>query len=415
MIPLNHIYTGLDIGNDQIKIVVAEAEGSDFYVLASTSIRSTGMKKNTIYDSKKLKEALHKALVKTEEKLSMKIREVILCVPANTAQMTMETGLVNIRTGVVRGSDVVAVLKDAAYGSYETDRELVTCLPISFTVDEEAAVADPKDEEGEKLFAKAVVATSSKSEIYPYIDLVRSLGVNITDIVYKTQADYYCVTTKELDRKMGCIINIGGDVTTIAIFNKGIMIKNSFLPVGSSSVDKDISYIYKVDLKVARELKETFALSVGRYADYNDTKEVTTKEGKKITIQQPEISEVIESRLKEILKLAKNEINHLTKREISYIIVVGGISELAGFNYLVDDVLSRNASCFNMQELGARHNKFTSALGSCKYFHRKCMLSGKDISMFKEEEQDILLEPKKKSTANETMINKFFYNFFDTN
>ena len=43
------------------------------------------------------------------------------------------------------------------------------------------------------------------------------------------------------------------------------------------------------------------------------------------------------------------------------------------------------------------------------------MLSGKDISMFKEEEQDILLEPKKKSTANETMINKFFYNFFDTN
>lgn len=45
VIPLNHIYTGLDIGNDQIKIVVAEAEGSDFYVLASTSIRSTGMKK----------------------------------------------------------------------------------------------------------------------------------------------------------------------------------------------------------------------------------------------------------------------------------------------------------------------------------------------------------------------------------
>lgn len=154
MIPLNHIYTGLDIGNDQIKIVVAEAEGSDFYVLASTSIRSAGMKKNTIYDSKKLKEALHKALVKTEEKLSMKIREVILCVPANTAQMTMETGLVNIRTGVVRGSDVVAVLKDAAYGSYETDRELVTCLPISFTVDEEAAVADPKDEEGESFSQK---------------------------------------------------------------------------------------------------------------------------------------------------------------------------------------------------------------------------------------------------------------------
>ena len=29
------------------------------------------------------------------------------------------------------------------------------------------------------------------------------------------------------------------------------MIKNSYLPVGSSSVDKDISFIYKVDLKEA--------------------------------------------------------------------------------------------------------------------------------------------------------------------
>ena len=415
MIPVNHIYTGLDIGNDQIKIVVAEALNQEFHVLASTAIKSAGIKKNTIYDHKKLKEQLHKAFAKTEEKLGMKIREVILCVPANTASMTMETGLVNIRSGTVRGSDIMEVLKDAAYGTYENTRELVTCLPISFTVDEEASVADPKDESGEKLFVKAVVATSPKNEIYPYIDLVRSLGVNITDIVYNTQADYYCATTKELDRKMGCIINIGGDMTTISIFNKGIMIKNSFLPVGSSSVDKDIAYIYKLDLKTARTLKETFALSVGRYADVNDTKEVTTQEGKKVMIHQPEISEVIESRLKEILKLAKNEINHLTKREISYIIVVGGISELAGFNYIVDDILSHNASCLNMQELGARHNKFTSALGSCKYFHRKCMLVGKDISMFQEEEQESFLAPKKKNNVNDTMINKFFYNFFDTN
>ena len=410
---MNHIYTGLDIGNGEIKVVVVNACDNNYYVLASTSVKTLGLKKNTIYDDKKLKNSLLKALKITEEKLGMKIREVILTLPANRASMTMESGLVNIRGDRVRGKDIDAVIKDTIEDTYDNTRELVSCLPISFTVDEEASVINPLDEVGEKLFLKAVVATSPKEEIYPFINIARSIGINITDIIYNTQADYYTVSTKELDRKMGAIINIGADITSVGVFNKGIMIKNSYLPVGSSSVDKDISFIYKVDLKEARKLKETFALSSSRYADNNDSVSLTNKEDKKITINQMQLSEVIESRIKEILKLAKNEINRLTKREISYIIVVGGISELAGFNYVVEETLGRNASCFNMTVIGARHNKYTSAFGSCKYFDRKCLLKERDINMFDLDEINNFISPKKKNANNDNMTNKFFGHFFD--
>lgn len=409
---MNPIITGLDIGNSAIKVVVATFINDDLHIIATTSIKSQGLKKNKIYDEKKAKEALRLALLKTEEKLGMKIKEVILCVPANTAQMTIESGLVSVNE-VVEGQDVSRVLKDAAEGTYDSSRELVTVLPISFTVDDKASVLDPKKELGKKLFTKAVVATSPKEEIYPFINLVRSVGINILDIVYNTQADYYTVASKEIDRKMGCLINLGADVTTISIFNKGIMIKNSFLPVGSSSVSKDISFIYKIDMALATKLKETFALTVGRYADSNDSVSVITKEGHHKQIEQTEISEIIESRVSEILKLAKNEINRLTKREISYIIVVGGISELAGFNYLVEEILGQHASCYNMQILGARHNQYTSALGACKYFHKKCEERDIVTSMFGEEEQQVFSSPKRKNTVNDTMLNKFFGHFFD--
>ena len=410
---MNNIYTGLDIGNGEIKIVVVSANNNNYYVLATTSVKSLGLKKNTIYDDKKLKSSLLNALKLTEEKIGMKIREVILTLPANRASMTMESGLVNIRGERVRGKDIDAVVKDTVLNTYDDTRELVSCLPISFTVDDKASVINPLNEEGEKLFLKAVVATSPKEEIYPFINIVRSIGVNITDIIYNTQADYYTVATKELDRKMGAIINIGADITSVGVFNKGIMIKNSYIPVGSSSVDKDISFIYKVDLKEAKKLKETFALSSSRYADSNDDITVTTKENKKLTINQTQISEVIESRLKEILKLAKNEINRLTKREISYIIVVGGISELAGFNYVVEETLGRASSCFNMTEIGARHNKYTSAFGACKYFDKKCLLKERDINMFSLDDIDNFISPKKKNNNNDNMTNKFFGHFFD--
>lgn len=407
------LITSLDIGNEEIKVIVASAFDNKCNVLASTSIRSSGIKKNTIYNEKKLRESVKLAILKTEEKIGMKIKEVILLIPSNTAKMTIETGLVDIKDNIVRGSDIKRVLADAKKDTFDDTRELVSVLPISFTVDDNISVSNPIGEEGNKLFVKAVVSTSLKSEIYPLISIVSSLGISIVDIVHKSQADYYTVSNNSLDRKLGCVINMGGDVTTVSIFNKGIMIKNSYIPLGSSSVDKDISFVYKVDIKTARHLKETFALAVPRYADKYDSVDVVTLENKSITVTQSEISKVIESRLNEILKLAKNEINRLTKREISYIIVVGGISELAGFNYIVEDALSRNASCLDMQQMGARHNKYTSAFGAIKYFYKKCLLTEEDISMFPQDVVETFLSPKKRNTGSENIVSKFLHHFYD--
>ena len=407
------LITSLDIGNEEIKVIVASAFDNKCNVLASTSIRSSGIKKNTIYNEKKLRESVKLAILKTEEKIGMKIKEVILLIPSNTAKMTIETGLVDIKDNIVRGSDIKRVLADAKKDTFDDTRELVSVLPISFTVDDNISVSNPIGEEGNKLFVKAVVSTSLKSEIYPLISIVSSLGISMVDIVHKSHADYYTVSNNSLDRKLGCVINMGGDVTTVSIFNKGIMIKNSYIPLGSSSVDKDISFVYKVDIKTARHLKETFALAVPRYADKYDSIDVVTLENKSITVTQSEISKVIESRLNEILKLAKNEINRLTKREISYIIVVGGISELAGFNYIVEDVLSRNASCLDMQQMGARHNKYTSAFGAIKYFYKKCLLTEEDISMFPQDVVETFLSPKKRNTGSENIVSKFLHHFYD--
>ena len=37
---MNHIYTGLDIGNGEIKVAVVNAVDGNYYVLATTSVKS---------------------------------------------------------------------------------------------------------------------------------------------------------------------------------------------------------------------------------------------------------------------------------------------------------------------------------------------------------------------------------------
>ena len=94
----------------------------------------------------------------------------------------------------------------------------------------------------------------------------------------------------------------------------------------------------------------------------------------------------------EILKLAKNEIKNLTNREIRYIIVTGGLSELAGFQYLVENVFGIKAKVCNISVIGLRNNKY---------------------SMISENDMNSLVSTGQKVAINDNIVSRVFGHFFD--
>ena len=114
-----------------------------------------------------------------------------------------------------------------------------------------------------------------------------------------------------------------------------------------------------------------------------------------------------------ILKLAKNELKNLTKREIRYIIVTGGVSELAGFQYIVEDVLGVKARVCDITTMGIRHNKYSSVYGIIKYFDSKLKLRGKSVNMISNEDVENLITIKQTKENNDNFMNKVFGRFFE--
>ena len=190
---------------------------------------------------------------------------------------------------------------------------------------------------------------------------------------------------------IGAIINIGEESTNISVFNRGIQIKNGLLPVGSKNVDKDLTYVFNCKISDSREMKENFAVALSSYADRNDVWEVKIDKDTTKEVNQLGVSKVVEARVRELLKLAKNEIKNLTNREIRYIIITGGLSELAGFSYLIDEEFGSFAKVCNISAMGVRHNKYSSALGVVKYFDDKLSLRGKQYRMISQEDVDTML------------------------
>ena len=214
------------------------------------------------------------------------------------------------------------------------------------------------------------------------------------------------------DELVGAIINIGEESTNVSVFNRGIQIKNSVIPMGSKNVDKDITYIFKSKLSDSRKIKEEFSVALADLADSHETWVYEISKGDTKEVNQLGVSKVVEARVKEILNLSKKEIKNLTNREIRYIIITGGLSELEGFSNLVEQEFGFVAKVCNANTIGVRHNKFSSCYGITKYFDDKLSLRGKDYQMITKEDHNTMLSIDSNIT-NENMISKVFGHFLD--
>ena len=414
---MKKIYTGIDLGSFSIKIVVCEVVNNKFHVLAASNTRCKGIKNGLVTDMEEASIYLKKAKKEVEDMLGITIDQAVVTVPSIDKDFDIVEGKVNVEdeNKMVSATDINNVFQDAVLGKVNETKELITITPIFFQVDDKEPVKDPKGMVGESLFVKAVITSIPKENFRNTVNLLKNCGITPVDVTYGIMGDYYEARNIDFDKSVSAIINIGYSKTEVSIFNKGIMIKDEMIDSGSKLIDKDLSYVYNLKRSQARVLKENFAVSNTRYSDVNDTIELTNKNGDDITLNQLEVSEVVEARLVDLLRLAKKQINILTNREISYIIITGGISELAGFEYVVENVFDRRCSILDINTMGIRSNMYSSSYGIVKYFHNKLDLRGLSYSMVSEKEANNLISTKGKTLNNshDNIISKVFSYFSD--
>ncbi len=411
---MRKIMASLDVGSDRVKLIVGEIVKKRLNVLAVAESESFGVKNGIVEDPNLLLEPLENVILKCEEVIGLKIKQMIVSVPAVNSDFQVVTGSVPINNegNMIEGRDVIRVLQKAVKSKMKTDLEYISLMPTSFSLDDNRIVKDPKGLTSKLLSVRGVMVSTPKKNIYPILACLEKLGVDVLDIILSPIGDYFELKNKDQDKGVGVVINIGDETTTTSIFNKGVLTNTSVTLLGGQNIDNDISFIYKVPIKTAKMLKENFALASNANANASEKIEVEDKAGKKVTINQPEISEVVESRLQEILNLSKKEINHLTKKEISYIIITGGVTECKDFRLVLENTFGDNFILGDIREIGVRNNKYSTCLGLLKYYAENAKLKDKDYSIFSIEDQQVL-SGAGLGSEDESVIGKLFGYIFN--
>lgn len=409
---MKRIYTSIDIGSYSIKIIVGEYFDNKLNILASSCVSSKGLKKGLIVEPNLVVNSINEAVNEVNDKLGINIKKVIVNVPDYNAIFKQVSGSVDIRSenNIITGDDVGRVIKDSVYNELDPDYELVTVVPTNYIIDDNVETSKPVGKSGQKLEIKGIMITTPKKNIYSVLSVIEATGLEVADITISGLADYYEVRTEKLDVKTGALINLGHETTTISIFESGNILDNETLQIGGINIEKDISYVFGVDRNDGRILKEKFASSHKRFCQLNEIYEVKNTIGEFVKLNQLEVSEVTMSRMIEIMNLAKKQIRNLTDKEIEYIVLTGGLTEIKSFKNLAYEIFGKDVIIYNVTTIGARDNKYTTALGMIKYFVHKMDSRGREYSMFSLEDEVSLITPNKK-IKKDSMVNKIFGSF----
>ena len=413
---MRKIIASLDIGSSLIKLVVGEFTKNKFNILLAINTESQGIKNGFIVNQESFNEVIVDLFKKAHELLGVEVKKVIVNVPIYNAKYELVEGstTINNEEYVIGANDIVRSMQSAIYNKVPDNMELVNLIPIIFRINGEVLTKDPLGMGAETLSSKCELITAPKKGIEPIIKVLEKNKIEVIDLAFCSLGDYEELHRLSNNEEIGAVVNIGADTTEVSIFNKGVISSADVINMGSSNIDKDISYIYKISLSEAKNIKENLALCHTRMAQPAEVIEVTNIDDEKIRINQYEASEIAMERIKEILNLVKKQINLLTKKEISYIIITGGLTEATDFDLLVDENFGSIARIANVCEIGARSNIYSSSVGLIKFYYRKLKLRKKEYSIFTLEEQEEFsgLETKKGISEN-SILGKVFGIFFD--
>ncbi len=414
---MREIISSIDVGGNKIKLVVGEYYKNNLNILCAVEEKTRGFKDHEITNENELIKAIHKVISKASDKLNFKVKKVIVNIPTSYNNFVISDASHKIENEELKVSSkcILKVIQKTAINQINVNEELISAIPVYFRVGDEET-KEPFNKKGKKISAKTVLVTASKMEVYNLINVLEKSGLEVIDIAAPGLVDYYNFKNESLDNKVGITVNIGHYKTQISVINKGIYINNDCIPVGGANIDNDISFMYKLRRSDSQYLKENLALAHLRRANPKETRQILNKEGENLSINQYELTEIVASRIEEMLKLIKTSINHLTKKEISYIIITGGLSELKDFNIAVSTIFGESAQIGKINNLGARDNKYSVAIGMIKYFKDKLLLRHRDYQAVSNDDIEamVISETKTRMLASDSILGKVFGYFFDS-
>jgi len=335
------VIAAIDVGTTKICTIVADHDEMAGSRVVGVGISpSRGLHKGLVVNINEARESIQDSVRKAEQASNYKIESAYVGVTGRHVTSMNNRGVVAITRNdrVVRSDDLKRVLSAAQSVKTSGERRLLHVIPRNYSVDGQAGIMNPVGMHGFRLDVETHVITAAVSSIQNLSKCIRSIGLDIEDMVLEPLASSEAVLSED-EKQVGVILaDIGGGTTDVAVFREGSIWHTSILPVAGYQLTRDVSIGLGLPFDVAEEMKKKYGSVMPVYEGKAEAASLP-QDGHGVSYQA--LCEIIRARVEEILKLIMLEMPSSDYEALvpAGLVLTGGSSNLAGLAVLGRDVL----------------------------------------------------------------------------
>ncbi|MBN42336.1 MAG: cell division protein FtsA [Alphaproteobacteria bacterium] len=361
--PRTGIFAVLDIGTSKVCCLIARAgrpsaDGSPTpsaqpHVIGAGHQLSRGLKNGTIIDIDAAEDAVRKAVHMAEQMAQETISAVTVNLSTGAPQSEILGVDVDIGGQQIDEMDLHRVFQrthtvqqDSA-DSCANGRELIHSIPVSFAIDGQKGIDDPRGMFGQKLSVNMHLVSASANAVRNIRSAVERCHLDIEGFVLSPYAAGLS-TLVEDEADLGVtVVDMGGGTTCLAIFYDGQMMFADTIPVGGNHVTSDVARGLSTSLANAERLKTFHGNALATESDEHDLLDVPQvgEEDQNATVQMPRslLNGIIQPRIEETFELVRARLDDsgfgpLAGRRV---VLTGGASQLQGVRDLAARILDK--------------------------------------------------------------------------
>src|SRR5437016_3312050 len=137
------VITSIDVGTTKISVLIGKKMGDQIEIIGVGKSPSYGLKKGVVVDIAKTISSINHAVKEAEMMSGMVIESACIGISGNHISSMSSSGLLAIKHGIVKKSDIIAILEAAQTISIPQGHQVLHILPQYFIVNGQDRVQDP--------------------------------------------------------------------------------------------------------------------------------------------------------------------------------------------------------------------------------------------------------------------------------
>jgi len=330
------IISAIDVGTTKIATIVANIKAEDdVEVLGVGVVPSHGLHKGIVVNMDEAKQSVAASVREAQRISGIRIDSACVGVTGRHISSLNNRGVIAIPRDdrLVRTQDLKRVLSAARNVTVAEGKKVLHAIPRSYALDGQEGVKQPVGMHGARLDVETHIITASVTSIQNLAKCVRSIGVDVEDLILEPLASGEAVLTPE-ERETGVIMaDIGGGTTDIAVFKNGSIYHTAILPVAGYQVTSDISIGLGLPFNIAEKMKKRYG-NVTPTLELDQTVQVGIENGHSASYK--DLCNVIRARMEELLQLILLEMPSSDYNNLAPcgLVLTGGTANLAGLDEL---------------------------------------------------------------------------------